>query len=242
MMKKLIIIAAVTWISFSLAGQDNMEVVMDVPSENTHWIKVGASLQYDFGRFHYYDYDYSFPYQSYNHNTSFSDYEGPNTQVFVAYEHIWPIANQMGIGIEPKLGIIFRDNTARGGFLGANWKYYWINTDFWRMGIYLFTSYEYNSSERQMLISKEGGMYSELMDLNINQNVFSFDISLTAFQFTLKSIPMMFECNITALGLHVFYTSSKKHDIGNGETYKFKQNRAGPYGPKIEFKVGWKIK
>lgn len=243
MMKKVLTILFATFIALSVAAQETP--VEEKPNLKTsHQIKFGASLQYDFGGYGRYDYyePYNYHYHSYNYNTSFSNYDGPNTQVFVAYEHIWHYPTTMALGIEPKLGIVFRDNAAKGAFIGANWKFYWVDKEYWRMGIYLFTSYEYNNSERQMYVSKEGGSYSELMDLKINQNVFSFDLGFTAFQIMLKSVPIIIETNVNIIGLHVFYTSSKKYDIGNDETFQLKNSRVGGYGPKIEVKVGWQIK
>ena len=236
-MKRVFIISSFIFLSFALFSQEVPEPDLNAV-KHSHQVKLGSSLQYDFGGYQRYD---EFGYYYDNHYSTYSTYDGPNTQVFVTYEHIWTYASKLALGIEPRLRIVTRDNSSLGGILGANWKFYWGNNDFWRMGISMLTSYEYSSSKRDVYISMDNGMYSQLKEINLRQSVFSFDLGFVPFQFKIESVPLLMELNLTLIGMHVFRTNSKKYDTGNGNTDRYHYSRIGGYGPKIEFRIGWQL-
>ena len=238
MQKFLLIIPCLFLYSFLHAQDTN--TMLKATVIHSHQVKVGASLQYETGGGRY-DYEYDYYYNTGSHYGFSSYYDGPNTQVFVSYEHIWTYANSLALAIEPKIGMSFREYRSN-GFFGANWKFYWVTKDFWRMGIYLFTAYEYDQSTRSIYVNKDNGMYSQLIDITLNQHIFSSDIGFTPFQFKLRSAPVIIECNMNIIGLHVFWTRSNEYDTSDETTARLKRSNVGVYGPKIELKVGWQIK
>jgi hypothetical protein len=242
-MKKLAFIYFLLVAYVTLQSQEAADDPAATPIKTSHIVKAGASIQYEWSGGYYYGDDY-FYYDYYwydNHLTSLAYYDGPNTQVFLAYEHIWTFPVKMGVSIEPKIGLSFREYLTN-GFVGANWKFFWADLGHWRMGLYLYTGYEYLQSDRYIYVSMEGGMYRKLTNVTLHQNVFSFDLGLVPFQFTPKNSPIMVELNLNFLGLHIFKIRSKEYDKGNGETGKYKYNDVGGYGPRVELKVGWAIR
>jgi len=209
--------------------------------QTSHQIKVGASLQYEWSGWYYYEYDYDYYYEySYDYSSNLSYYDGPNTQLFLAYEHIWTFPTNMGVSIEPKLGLAFREYLTS-GFVGANWKFYWVDRGSWRMGIYLYTGYEYLQGGRSIYVNMQEGMYRQLIDITMHQNIFSFDLGLVPFQFTPDNTPVSIELNFNIFGLRVFKNRSSEYNLGNGNTDRYTYTDVGGYGPRVELKVGWKI-
>jgi len=167
--------------------------------QTSHQIKVGASLQYEWSGWYYYEYDYDYYYEySYDYSSNLSYYDGPNTQLFLAYEHIWTFPTNMGVSIEPKLGLAFREYLTS-GFVGANWKFYWVDRGSWRMGIYLYTGYEYLQGGRSIYVNMQEGMYRQLIDITMHQNIFSFDLGLVPFQFTPDNTPVSLFCILNSV-------------------------------------------
>lgn len=240
-MRKEISFILIALICISVHAQDENDSPRKVVS--SHQIKFGSSIQYEWdGGYYYYD-DYYYLDQYYYHpynSTILADYDGPNTQVFLAYEHIWTYPNTMALGIEPKFGISFRENM-KNAFVGVNWKYYWVSTEIWRMGIYLYTGYEYTNSDRTMFVDMENGMYNEQKDIQLNEHVMSYDLGFTPFQFKTRNVPIIIECNVNIIGLHVFRMVSSEYEIAENETTRYKYTEAGGYGPRIELKVGYQI-
>ncbi|RLD80853.1 MAG: hypothetical protein DRJ15_06005 [Bacteroidetes bacterium] len=244
MMKKHISILAFLLIFVWLNAQEEVSHESPAKAKHSHQLKIGASLQYEFNGGYYSNYDYYY-YDYYYHYSSRSraleNYDGPNTQLFIAYEHRWSFATSMALAIEPKLGLSFREYQTC-GFLGANWKFYWVDKENWRMGIYLYTGYEYDQRTKTVYVPMDEGMYSQRMDINLNQHVFSTELGFIPFQFNLRSAPLVIEMNLNIIGLHVFRTKSSKYETGNGQTERLKYSEVGGYGPKIELKFGWQIK
>jgi hypothetical protein len=245
-MKKLaLIIPCLLFVASSIAQESNESSTKSVVHHQQ--LKFGTSLQYEWGEFwggrdyYYDDYYYDYNYINYNRAVVLESYDGPNTQVFVAYEHIWAYANSIAIAIEPKLGFSFREYQSN-GFIGSNWKVYWVNKEIWRSGLYLYTGYEFAQKTRSVYISQENGMYSQRIDRKLNQHVFSSELGLIPFQFTLKSVPVVIELNLAIIGLHVYKVRSSEFENSQGQTERLKYSEVRGYGPKIEFKIGWQIK
>jgi hypothetical protein len=242
-MKKLaLIIPCLLFVASSIAQKSNESSTKSAVHHQQ--LKFGSSLQYEWGEFYggrdyYYD-DYYYSNYDYQRASLLENYNGPNTQVFVAYEHIWAYANSMAIAIEPKLGLSFREYQSN-GFIGANWKYYIVSRGIFRMGVYLYTGYEYAQKTRSVYISQENGMYSQRIDRKLNQHVFSSELGFIPFQFNLKSIPVVIELNLNLLGLHVYRVRSSEFENSQGQTERLIYSEVRGYGPKIEFKIGWRI-
>jgi len=240
-MKKVIVAYFLLTCFLTLQSQEQLDDPVNSEVKRTHQLKIGSSIQYEWaGGYYYDDYDFFYDY-SYSRTSNLSHYDGPNTQLFLAYEHTWTFPARMGVAIEPKLGLSFREYLTS-GFVGVNWKYYWADLGHWRMGIYLYTGYEYLKGERSMYVNMHDGMYRQLTNFTLYQNVFSFDLGLVPFQFTPKNVPISVELNFNLLGLHVFKMRSSEYDLGNGETGRYKYNDIGGYGPRIELKAGWTIR
>ena len=244
-MKRVIITYILLSCFVALQSQEQTEI--DIQPEKgeikrTHQIKLGSSIQYEWSGWYYYEehYDYFYDY-SYSRSNNLSHYDGPNTQLFIAYEHLWTFPTSTGVAIEPKLGLSFREYLTN-GFVGTNLKFYWVDKGSWRMGIYFYAGYEYLKSTRQRFVDMHDGMYRQLIDVTFHQNVFSFDLGLVPFQFTPINSPVSVELNFNLFGLHVFKNKSSEYDLGNGETGRFKYTDFGGYGPRVELKVGWVIR
>lgn len=240
-MKKQLLILFAIFVGFAVAAQENEDT--DKGVKHIHQIKIGSSLQYEWGGGYYYD-DYYYPmdlYYYYSHRTELlSDYDGPNTRLFVAYEHIWEMPNKLALAIEPKIGMSFREYMEN-AFAGANWKFYWANMGIWRMGIYLYTGYEYNRSDKTIFVDMHNGMYSQQKDIKLNEHVMALDLGLVPFQFKPRGIPLIIECNVNMLGLHIFKTISSKYELSENESTRYRNSEAGGYGPRIELKLGWQL-
>jgi hypothetical protein len=224
-----------------LQSQEAADDPVESKALRSHIVKAGASIQYEWSGY-YYEYDYLFYDWNYDNRTSsVAHYDGPNTQLFLAYEHIWTYPANMGLAIEPKLGLSFREYLTN-GFVGANWKFYWADRGNWRMGLYLYTGYEYLQGEKSIYVSMEDGMYRKLTHLTLHQHVFSIDLGLVPIQFNPKNSPLSVELNLNMLGLHVFKIKSEKYTRGNGEMDRYVNTFVGGYGPRLEMKVGWAIR
>ena len=237
-MRVLLIIPALL---FSLAVYSQRSDTLKPKVIRSQQLKLGSSIQYDWGNGYYqYDYYYSSSYSP-GHPVDLSSYDGPNTQVFVAYEYIWTYPHKLALAIEPKLGVIFREYMTN-GFTGANWKLYWANKEIWRMGILLYTGYEYKRGEQSIYVGKENYMYAEQIDVTLNEHVMSFELALVPFQFKPRGVPLIIECNMSLFGLHVFKSNSSKYAVADDETSRYTYTDVGGYGPRVELKLGWQIK
>ena len=241
-MKKKILYLLVALLSINAYAQD--ETPTEQAVVKSQQIKFGSSIQYEWGGGYYYE-DYGYYLHSYyspSHAVALADYDGPNTQVFLAYEYIWTYtASRLAVAIEPKLGFSFREYMTN-GFVGANWKFYWANKKNWRMGIYLYTGYEYTYRNKSMFVSMEQGMYREEKDVKLNEHVMSYDLGFIPFQFKTSGVPIIIECNVNIIGLHVFRTISSEYEVADGETTRYKYSETGAYGPRIELKIGWQFR
>jgi len=243
-MKKLILAYFLLCCFVNLQSQEAADDPVKKEIKTSHQIKLGASLQYEWSGWYYYEddyyyYDYDYDYR-YNYSSNLSYYDGPNTQLFLAYEHIWTFPAKMAVSIEPKLGLAFREYLTS-AFVGANWKFYWVDRGSWRMGVYFYTGYEYLNGDRSIYVGMHDGMYRQLIDITMHQNIFSFDLGLVPFQFTPENTPLTVELNFNLFGLRVFKNRSSEYKLGNGQTERYNYTDLGGYGPRVELKVGWNI-
>ena len=172
-------------------------------AEHYNLIKLGSSIQADFipGE---YDYYYS------NHNYRSTDYyfEGYNTKIYLAYEHIWEYKNKTAVALEPMAGISFHENSTH-AFIGNNTKFYWANRDIWRMGIAIYTGFSYANHPSSMVVSKEDGNYYERVDVKMHYHMLSTNISIIPFQFRFRNVPLVIESQFGMVGINILSERSE---------------------------------
>ena len=194
-------------------------------------IKIGTSVRGE--AYSHYDIYYD-PY--YYHDGD--DYQGGyNIPVFVSYEHIWQYGDKIAFGIEPMLGVSFRKNLTS-FFAGTEFKLYWANKSFWRMGISFNPSYTYGERETSRWISMDDGAYQKMIDVKLHYNIFSFDPALIPFQFRIKNSPVIIESLITLIGFNVVTKSTGPYETWENETTKITSTDPHPYFFKYELKIG----
>lgn len=201
--------------------------------EHENQVKIGFSNQIDLIFFGYYDEYYYDDY--YPHSDG-----GLNFHVFLAYEHLWQFPKRIAFGLEPKIGASIRNGWSS-GFVGLNTKFYWANTDIWRMGILLYGGYSYANREISVEVPMDGGNYYQRKDLTMHFNSYSFDIGLIPFQFRLKNVPLTIEAVFALGGLTFFNGRSETYNDIYGPNNRVIDNYAFPYIFKGEFKLGFVI-
>jgi len=233
-MKRLVIISVCLVFVLALAAQTKEDTSRGIVL-HTNQIKTGASIQYDAGSFYYYNYDQY--YQDLHY--SFND-EGPNTHVYLSYEHIWTYPNKLAFGIEPKVGYSFREY-ASNIFTGVDWKFYWANKPTWRMGVYLYTGYGYDKNQYSIFAPMDGGHYQQRIDLTMHHHMFSTMLGFIPFQFKLRKVPMIIECDLGWFGMNFSWIRSNKYMNGEESSSRFLDNIVGPFFPKFELKLGFEL-
>jgi len=161
----------ITLVFIPLYGQKTEGTVTKekVPVQQFNMIKMGASVRaeaYSHYDIYYDPYYYDEGYQG-----------GYNVPVFVSWEHIWQQGDKFAFGIEPMAGVSFRKNLTS-FFIGTEFKIYWANKSFWRMGISLNPSYTYGTRESHRWVSMDDGAYQKQVDIKLHYNIFSFDPGL----------------------------------------------------------------
>ena len=189
-------------------------------------IKVGASARgeaYSHYKYYYEDYD---------------DYDGGyNVPVFISYEHIWQHGDKVAFGIEPMLGVSFR-NHLTSFFVGTEFKMYWANKGFWRMGISLNPSYTYGADEATRRILDENGDIQQV-NIKLHYNIFSFDPGLIPFQFRIKNSPVIIESVISIIGFNVVTKTTGPIETADDNTTRYTSTEPRPYFLKYELKIGF---
>ncbi len=193
-------------------------------------IKVGASVRAE--AYSHYDIYYD-PY--YYENAYNGGYHVP---VFVSYEHIWQHGDKVAFGIEPMAGVSFRDNLTS-FFVGTEFKIYWANKSFWRMGISINPSYTYGAKETSRWVSMDDGAYRKLVDMKLHYHIFSFDPGLIPFQFRIKNSPVIIESMISFIGLNIVTQTTSKYQTGDNESTSLSSTDPYPYFFKYELKIGF---
>jgi len=221
----------------SLNGQNeipgNEEANQEKKATHQNIIKIGASYRVEvYSNYRHYDY-------SYYYNDENKDYEGGyNVPVFVSFEHIWELKSQKAVSIEPMIGVSMRKNLTS-FYVGSEFKYYWTNTGFWRMGISLNTAYSYGNTETRRWIDMDNGNYQQLKDLTVHYHIVSLDPGIIPFQFRIKNSPIVFESMLSLTGLNLITRTTDKFQVGEDTYQKISSFDVRPYFLKFELKVGF---
>ena len=195
-------------------------------------IKIGFSNQVNIIFSSRYDYGLDYTYAE-NYR-----YEGLDFQPYIAYEHIWDFPNKTAVALEPKIGLSIKENILN-GFTGLNSKFYWANTDVWRMGIALYTGYGYANTDVTMNIPMDGGQYYQRKEVNMQIHSYSFDIGIIPFQFRFKNIPLTVETQFAMLGATILRGHTEPYDTGSSSNNVYIDNYSFTYALKGEVKIGF---
>jgi hypothetical protein len=236
---------SITILSFfllaSLFGQRgyNEVIAKEEPIDNEskvkqfNLVKIGSSIQAEPFSDRYYGYDY---YNSYYYESYYYD-NGPITQVYATYEHIWEFRNKIAVSIEPRVGASFWNSHV--GFMAGNEiKFYWANTEYWRMGVAAYASYTYSSLDSYRWVSMDDGAYQQKVPITMNFHSISFGPAFIPFQFRIKNSPVIIENMITLMGLNVISEVTKDYPASGGDYNHYNSQEVYPYFLKFELKVG----
>lgn len=207
---------------------------------NFNLVKIGSSIQANIS-FWGYDYVYYDGFDSYYYDDNYIMLDGPNTHLFLAYEHIWQFnKSSVAVGIEPQLGISFYEYLTT-GYTGVNMKFYWLSKPYFRMGMATYFGYAYASKDRKVAVPMDGGAYYQNKDITMLYNQFSGDISLIPFQFKAKSIPITIESQFALFGFNATRVRSEKYNNGYENDYFLDDVRGSIYALKFELKIGYEF-
>ncbi len=210
--------------------------IVSTSFHSTHAIKIGTSIQFYPGNGHYY-YD--------SHSGYEQDYQDDRYRhyVSVSYEYAQSLANnKMALGLEPKIGLLLKDN-ASGGHVGTEIKFYWVNTSFYRMGIALNVGYTLSQFDEIAYLSLDDGMYMRRFDYQAYMHSFDTDFSIIPFHFKFKDIPLSIESQVSFIGFSVVqFNPEENHTLPADVMDQLERNDVYPYIPKFAFKIGYVIK
>lgn len=235
-----------TFLSFfllvSLFGQRGYNEVTPNKVENENesqvkqfnLIKIGSSIQAEPFSDRYYGYDY---YNSYYYESYYYD-NGPITQVYATYEHIWQFKSNVAVSIEPRIGASFWNSNV-GFMVGNEIKFYWANTEFWRMGVAAYTGYTYSNRDSYRWVSMDDGAYQQKVPVTMNFHSISFGPAFIPFQFRIKNSPIIIENMITLMGINVISEVTNAYPESGGEYDRYSSREVYPYFLKFELKVGF---
>lgn len=219
-------------------AQSDTEEVDEVKHYNL--IKIGSSIQANI-EFYYYDsYRYDgYYYDDYNYYTVYES--GANTHLFLAYEHIWEFPqSKTALAIEPQLGFSFYRNLTT-AYTGAQFKFFWANKKYWRMGMAMYFGYTYANRDRKVSVPMEGGMYQQRKQITTHYHQFSGDISIIPFQFRVKGAPITIESQFALFGLNITKMRSENYDNGYNSNYFYDDVWPAIYTLKFELKIGFEF-
>lgn len=221
-------------LSIALHAQEDTGVKSNEKSTgHQNIIKFGSSIKAEiYSSYRHYDY-YGYYYEDDN-----DYYGGPHVPVFVSFEHIWELENQKALSIEPMLGVSFRENLT-GVFVGTEFKFYWTNTGFWRMGIAFNAAYSYGNTNTKRWISMENNNYQQLKNLTVHYHIVSLDPGIIPFQFRIKNSPIIIESMFSLVGLNLVTRTTNKFPVGDDTYQKISSFDVRPYFLKFELKVGF---
>jgi hypothetical protein len=213
---------------------NEVEVPKDSQVKQFNLVKVGSSIQVDPFSYRYYGYDY---YDSYYYYEDYYYDNGPVTQVYATYEHIWQFKNNLAVSVEPRLGASFWNSNV-GLMAGNEIKFYWANTDYWRMGVAAYAGYTYTNRDSYRWVNMQDGAYQQRIPVTLNFHSIHFGPTFIPFQFRIKNSPIVIENMITLMGFSVVSEVTRANpDSG----YEYKNNHYWdiyPYFLKFELKVG----
>ena len=221
-------------LSIALHAQEDTGVKSNEKSTgHQNIIKFGSSIKAEiYSSYRHYDY-YGYYYEDDN-----DYYGGPHVPVFVSFEHIWELENQKALSIEPMLGVSFRENLT-GVFVGTEFKFYWTNTGFWRMGIAFNAAYSYGNTNTKRWISMDNNNYQQLKNLTVHYHIVSLDPGIIPFQFRIKNSPIIIESMFSLVGLNLVTRTTNKFPVGDDTYQKISSFDVRPYFLKFELKVGF---
>lgn len=199
-----------------------------------NFIKIGSSIQAEPFSDNYYGYDY---YDSYYYNEYYED-NGPITQVYATYEHIWEFRNNAAVSLEPRIGASFWNSNV--GFMAGNEiKFYWANLPNWRMGVSAYLGYTYTNRETYRWANMGDGAYQQRVPVKLNFHSVSFGPALIPFQIRIKNSPIIIENMITLMGMNVITEVSNATSAYSDEYDRNSNREVYPYFLKFELKVGF---
>jgi hypothetical protein len=232
---KLLSIFFSLFLFISLQAQQEVTAIKSDESTPTHQniIKFGSSIRaeiYNRG------YDY-YDYLGYYYEDSY-DYEGGyNVPVFVSFEHIWEMKNQTAMAIEPMAGVSFRENLTS-FYVGTEFKYYWTNKGWWRMGISVNPAYSYGVTNTTRWVSMDNGNYQELKDMKVHYHIVSFDPGIIPFQFHIKNSPLVIESMFSLIGVNLITRTTDKFQVDEDTYQRISSFDVRPFLFKFELKLG----
>ncbi len=217
----------------SLQAQDVTAIKSDETAPTyQNMIKLGSSLRAEI-----YGSRYEDNYIGYYYDNS-DDYEGGyNVPVFVSFEHIWELKNNKAMAIEPMIGVSFRENLTS-LYAGAEFKFYWANNGWWRMGISFNPAYTYGVTHTSRWVGMDNGNYQELKDLRVHYHIVSLDPGIIPFQFHIKNSPLVIESMFSLIGANLITRTTDKFQTDEETTLKISSFDVRPYFFKFELKVG----
>ncbi len=197
-------------------------------------IKIGSSIQAEPFSDNYYGYDY---YDSYYYYDEYYYDNGPITQVYATYEHIWEFRNSAAVSLEPRIGAAFWNSNV--GFMAGNEiKFYWTNLENWRMGVAAYAGYTYSNRETYRWANMDDGAYQQRIPVTLNYHSVSFGPALIPFQFRIKNSPIIIENMISLMGLSVITERTNDYPVAEGQYDHINNTEVYPYFLKFELKVG----
>ena len=234
-------ILGVLLILAAVSSQSQTETVTEKAVTNFNQVKIGSSIQANIS-FWGYDYDYYFDYGNYYYiYDSYITRTGPNTHLFLAYEHIWQFnKSKIALGIEPQLGFSFYSYITT-GYTGTNLKFYWISKPYFRMGMATYFGYTYASHDNLVSIPMDGGMYYQNKEITTYYSQFSGDISLILFHVKAKGAPIIVESQFALFGFNTTKYKSEKFNNGFDDDYFREGTRGSIYATKFELKIGYEF-
>ena len=213
---------------------DKMEAPQEKQMKQFNHIKIGSSIQAEPFSDNYYGYNY---YDSYYYYEDYYYDNGPITQVYATYEHIWQFKNNVAVSVEPRVGASFW-NSKVGFTAGNEIKFYWANTDFWRMGVAAYAGYTYTGRDSYRWVNMQDGAYQQRIPVTLHFHSINFGPALIPFQFRIKNSPVIIENMITLMGFNVISEVTKASPDYSYEYEKHHYWDVYPYFLKFELKVG----
>lgn len=202
--------------------------------EQFNLIKIGSSIQAEPFSDNYYGYDYYDPY--YYYDEYYYD-NGPITQVYASYEHIWEFRKKIAVSIEPRVGVSFWNSNV--GFTAGNEiKFYWANTKNWRMGVSAYAGYTYSNRDSYRWVSMDDGAYQQRVPVTLNFHSVGFGPAFIPFQFRIKNSPVIIENMITLMGINVISERTSDYPVAEDQYQRINNTEVYPYFLKFELKVG----
>ena len=122
--------------------------------------------------------------------------------------------------------------------VGSDFKFFWINIPFYKMGVSFYLGYRYLNDNRTETISMKNGMYEQVVNYNTDLHFIDWDISIIPFQFTFTDIPVNIETHI-GFGITRRIETPDEDELKPEIYDELKKSSTHPYFPKIGFKIGY---